>query len=69
MDLAFYYFQTDFEIGKRHLLPIVDVIDKEGNIQFKLLDEGKNENFENISNEAFNSIGDKFKVTYASNFF
>ena len=45
------------------------MIDKEGNIQFKLLDEGKNENFENISNEAFNSIGDKFKVTYASNFF
>ena len=38
------------------------MIDKEGNIQFKLLDEGKNENFANISNEAFNSIGDKFKV-------
>ena len=40
----------------------MDVIDKEGNIQFKLLDKGKNENFSNISNEAYNSIGDKFKV-------
>ncbi len=55
-------FQTDFDIGKRHQLPIVDVIDDEGKIRFRVLDEGKTDHRIDTDHESLNTTGEKFQV-------
>jgi valyl-tRNA synthetase len=60
--------QTDFEIGKRHQLPILNVIGEEGNIRFRVDDEGGNDNKIYASHESLNANGEKFKVNQIATF-
>ena len=63
-----FLFKTDFDIGKRHQLPIVDVIDEEGKIRFSVLEEGKDDHRIDSDHESLNTNGEKFQVQLKCDF-